>query len=214
MNSPKMFIGCFGLVWITFWSLGTLAFDGFWLYSCYKQIEGYRFETTQGTVLKSEVEVNNSGEDTSYHPKIEYSFFVGDQEYVSTRRRAIDTGGAKHTAQKIVDKYPANQPVTVYFNPKAPKESLLVVGFEGFDFFLPTFMTPFNIIMITCWVWAYSSMRGGAIGSGVRRWTTNNFHGNITWLKIDGSPWVNPLAIGAMITLASTRPFGSQLAIC
>lgn len=87
--------------------------------------------STQGTVVTSEVRSFTKWEDgvqrTLYTPGITYRFTVNGREYISDRYSlGAETGwGASRLVEKKVEKYPAGSPVAVYFNPKAPTESVL-----------------------------------------------------------------------------------------
>lgn len=87
--------------------------------------------STQGTVVTSEVRSFTQWKDgvqrTLYTPGIVYRFTVNGREYTSDRYSlGAETGwNRSRFAEKKVEEYPAGSPVTIYFNPKAPAESVL-----------------------------------------------------------------------------------------
>lgn len=89
------------------------------------------WSSAQGTVAASEVRSFTQWKDgvqqTLYTPGITYRFTVNGREYTSDRYSlGAETGwGAPRTAEKKVNEYPAGSPVTVYYDPKAPADSVL-----------------------------------------------------------------------------------------
>jgi hypothetical protein len=90
---------------------------------------------TTGIVLSSFVNTESSydstsnAEVTSFKPNVTYEYEVNGHRYRGDRLRASDgfysVGMLPGSAQAIVDRYPAGAPVTVYYNPASPQESLL-----------------------------------------------------------------------------------------
>lgn len=86
---------------------------------------------TQGAVIASEVRSYTQWKDgiqhTFYTPGITYRFTVNGREYTSDRYSlGAETGwSTSRFAEKKVKEYPAGSPLTVYYNPKAPAESVL-----------------------------------------------------------------------------------------
>lgn len=87
--------------------------------------------STQGTVVTSEVRSFTEWKDgvqrTLYTPGIVYRFTVNGREYTSDRYSlGAETGWNRSGfAEKKVEEYPAGSAVTIYYNPKAPAESVL-----------------------------------------------------------------------------------------
>ena len=88
-----------------------------------------QWPTAQGEVRSSSVLPVHSGTDRMYRPEILYAFTVGGIEYTGVRRTLfpIQTGGTGY-AEKIVAQYPVGQRVTVYYDPRNPRESVLNRG--------------------------------------------------------------------------------------
>ena len=89
------------------------------------------WSSTQGKVVASEVRSFTQWKDgvqrTLYTPGIVYSFTVSGREYTSDRYSlGAETGwGAARFAEKKVNEHPAGSPVTVYYDPKTPADSVL-----------------------------------------------------------------------------------------
>lgn len=87
--------------------------------------------SAQGTVVASEVRSFTQWKDgvqrTLYTPGITYRFTVNGREYTSDRYSlGAETGwSTSRFAEKKVGGHPVGSPVTVYYNPKAPAESVL-----------------------------------------------------------------------------------------
>ncbi len=82
---------------------------------------------TQGTILKSRVEVSG-GDHTSVSAYVLYEYQVGAQMYQGDRVRPADAImriGTSRSAYETVDRYPVGDQVTVYYNPANPAESAL-----------------------------------------------------------------------------------------
>ena len=85
----------------------------------------------QGEVYSARVvEEIDHGIDAStprvYRPEIRYSFILGGTEYAGSRRSVGETAASwRSHAERVVARYPAGKPVTVYYNPQNPRESIL-----------------------------------------------------------------------------------------
>lgn len=95
------------------------------------------WQSTQGTVVASEVRSFTQWKDgikrQLYTPGITYRFTVNTHEYISDRYSlGVETGWSPpQFAEEKVAEYPPRSPVTVYYNPKAPAESVLDRRFSG-----------------------------------------------------------------------------------
>ena len=62
----------------------------------------------------------------AYLPHVKYSYEVGGNLYLNDQVYLIErTGGSRDEIQKLVDTLP--DPVPVHYDPKAPKDSFLLV---------------------------------------------------------------------------------------
>lgn len=89
-----------------------------------------RWPAADGEVRSSSVlEVRTTGVRSRrrYRPEILYAFVVGGIEYTGVRRTlfAVRYGGPDYPA-KVVAQYPVGHPVTVYYDPGNPRESILI----------------------------------------------------------------------------------------
>lgn len=83
---------------------------------------------TSGMVLQSAVHSRRTGNSTSIYPVVVYRYEVNDRTYQSQTIKAGDQVMSVRImgdAQKTVDRYPVGAQVTVYYNPRNPKESAL-----------------------------------------------------------------------------------------
>ena len=81
---------------------------------------------TRSEVVKSESS-NEDGTTYSYTPHIEYVYHVLGQNYTSTQvvfGGFIGTGSSK-ASQLVVNKYPLNDSLRVFYNPANPREAIL-----------------------------------------------------------------------------------------
>ena len=81
---------------------------------------------TRSEVVKSESS-NEDGTTYSYTPHIEYVYHVLGQNYTSTQvvfGGFISTGSPK-ASQLVVNKYPLNDSLRVFYNPANPREAIL-----------------------------------------------------------------------------------------
>lgn len=148
-------MGCFGL----FWSLITLSFDGMILYGSIMQLRALSFSAIKGTVASSNVEIDNSGEDTSYKAKIKYAYSVNGKEYTGDRLTYGMEFSSHSIAKRTVAAHPAESQIDIYYNPSNPRDSLLEPGLNGVNLFAFIFMLPFNAIMLGIWQLAWSFRR-------------------------------------------------------
>jgi uncharacterized protein DUF3592 len=146
--------GClFGAVWVLGWSAVTLTFDVIWVKSLVGQVRAESYPTAAGTILSSRVHESSDSEGgSSYSAKIRYAYDVGGRRYECDRYRYGVMWSGRRRAQSVAASYPAGRSVSVHYNPANPADAVLRPGLEAGDFFLPLFMTPFNLIMLASWV--------------------------------------------------------------
>ncbi|GAB4495436.1 MAG: DUF3592 domain-containing protein [Anaerolineales bacterium] len=89
------------------------------------------WRSTAGVILASELRTVRRWKDnlerTLYFPGLVYRYQVGEHEYTSDRFSlgAETEWGSPAPVQKILARFPVESPVTVYYNPQAPAESVL-----------------------------------------------------------------------------------------
>ena len=150
--------GLFGAVWIGFWSLGTLLFDGFLIWYCCQQTLALSWPTAPGTITHSEVKAETDSEGTSYKPDVRYRFVVNNVEYSGEGIRLFPAAMGMAHAEAMVRRYPVGKQVPVRYRPQSPDWSLLEAGIGPMEAFLALFLTPFNVIMLGGWTYARNSV--------------------------------------------------------
>jgi hypothetical protein len=93
------------------------------------------WDRTDGTITDSElVDCTSIGEtDSTFKPKVEYSYALNGNEYKSKRiyfGSHIMTSYNKRHCQKLVEKYPKGTKVIVYFDRANEKQSVLETGIK------------------------------------------------------------------------------------
>jgi hypothetical protein len=89
--------------------------------------------TAPGTVTQSRIDAVPDREgDTLYGPVVQYGYRVGGMDYTAER---IGWGGreynTKEKAEAVCARYPAGQPVAVYYDPQAPSKAVLEPSAKG-----------------------------------------------------------------------------------
>jgi len=131
-----------------FWCGITGAFVGFVAYGLYKQADARRrFVATPGTVTSARVEVDRDEDGTTYTPVIEYRYSVGGVEYRGDRHSYGMMGSSdRDWAEGVVATYRTPGPITVYYDPDAPAEAVLVLATDLVLYFLILFLQPFVVV--------------------------------------------------------------------
>lgn len=125
----------------------TLLFGGLSLWAAryvHRQMRETRdWPTVPGKILERGVG-EPMGLDRSYMPHVKYTYFVGGKQYTNDQVYLIRrTGGLASQIQKLVDSLP--DPVTVYYDPKDPVRSFLIVNPKG-TFWL---LLIFGLVVVT-----------------------------------------------------------------
>ena len=111
-----------------------------------------RWPATTGTVLKSDVQSDNTASDTSiiYYPVVEYAYKVNGQSYQGSRIRFGPVTGrsAPGPSQETVAKYPAGAHVAVYFDPDRPDEAVLERAAPGSNALLSAALLVVVILLV------------------------------------------------------------------
>ena len=119
--------------------------------------------SSQGKIVSSSLEShrstgNNSRSSTTYHADILYEFSVEGTTFNGTRVAYGDYGTSNPSrARRIVNRYPKEKSVTVYYMPENPEECLLEPGLKAQSWVLPGLGLVFFIIGILI---AYFSRSG------------------------------------------------------
>lgn len=94
------------------------------------------WKKTRGKVLLSELNViKNTGEtDRSFSPKVKYQYKVNNREYISTRiyfGNKIASSFKKRKSLRIIDNYPNDKVIEVFYNPMNENLSVLEPGVKS-----------------------------------------------------------------------------------
>jgi hypothetical protein len=85
-----------------------------------------RFQSTEGTVLRSRVETSRGSKSTQYRPSVQYRYTADGKELVGDRY-SFDTSSSSDTllANDVVRAHPAGKAITVYYDPEHPETAIL-----------------------------------------------------------------------------------------
>src|SRR5512144_1174356 len=93
--------------------------------------ESHGWASTPGTVLEARLgQSTNYGQDgptVSYYPVIKYEYSVGGQLFSGEKITFGLTEAASRSAkaEQVLDKYPVDRQVTVYYDPNNPSDAVL-----------------------------------------------------------------------------------------
>lgn len=160
--------GGFALLFVGFWTLITLIFDGVIGYGVVRQMAAASYSTAPGVITASQrVMSAGSGQGSNrsgptWSAQISFRYSVAGRDYTSDRWRYGQWGSSSSSAAAdVVARYPVGAKVNVLYNPRDPGDAVLVAGVQGMDTFLLLFMTPFNAVMLGGWV-----VLAGGLGVG------------------------------------------------
>jgi hypothetical protein len=149
----KSGFGCLALFG-ALWTAMILMFDWTILSAMAQQVAALGYRVAEGRVISSELEIDSSGDSTSYRPKINYAYEVFEHPYRGTRYRysAMSFAG-RQEAQAAVDRFPVEEKIRVFYHPLNPADAILEPGVSAGDLFGLLFLVPFNAVMLGFW-WA------------------------------------------------------------
>jgi hypothetical protein len=148
------------------WSVMTVLLDGAIGLTTVRQLQTVGYLRTSGKVTKSSVGSNRDSEGDSNTPKISYRYSVGGKEYDSDRYETGDVEASYGDARAIVDLYPADKTIDVFYDRADPALAVLRPGIGGRELFMLVFAAPFNLWMAGLWFTIYGE---SARGKRVRR---------------------------------------------
>jgi hypothetical protein len=98
----------------------------------YDSVRSYSWSHVSGTitssVARSKLMRGQHGEFISYWPDVRYEYVVDDRRFVSDRIMFAHRGFSKLETQRLVEAYPVDKIVAVYFDPKDPQSAILEPG--------------------------------------------------------------------------------------
>jgi len=137
-----------------------LVYDGFIALKISRKVASLHYPVTTGKITSSEVRLLTGGRNQkTYIPVIDYSFEVDGYTFTGAKEFSTLAPWDPTAAQLIAKEHPAGAALQVFYNPARPGESMLSCGAQGSDLMEVLFMTPFNMAMLGCWMWAYSLLR-------------------------------------------------------
>jgi hypothetical protein len=156
MKSGILFLGVFG----AFWTALVGTFDGFVVYRLVRQTLALGYPSVMGRVTHSEVTHHRGSKGgTTFGVRIEYTYFLGDNEFHGARFRYGEGSSSDSAwAHAAVKANPVGAETRVFYNPKDPADALLSPGVDGSDFMFLLFLTPFNAVMLGLWAGAGSAL--------------------------------------------------------
>ena len=155
-------------VWLAVWSFCTVGADIFLAYSAVRQCLAYSYASADGTVVSTKIESSSDSEGgTTYTPQVHYTYSVNGRQFQADRISYLFVSSSHQAAQNVVDRFPAGQALTVYYNPASPGDSVLVRGIDGMHLFVGLFILLANFMAIGAW-YAFCSQVGP--GKRVRHW--------------------------------------------
>ncbi len=109
------------------------------------------YSRTMGAVQSSEL-VKHSGSKPTYAARIVYRYGADGRQLTGNRLRyGSEQSPSRSQVQEIVDRYPVNAQVPVYFDPAFPLEATLETGVTGPSLLMTLFVIPFIALMLHFW---------------------------------------------------------------
>ncbi len=106
---------------IIFFLIGIAAVAlGIWMRN--KMLQALSWPAAEGEIIRSEVEWDS---DCDSSPRVTYRYQVGKKFYESSQISFVGRSASSTAAQAIVDRYPLNSRVQVYYDPDSPKSAVI-----------------------------------------------------------------------------------------
>ncbi len=143
-----------GWVFLAFWGLFVVAFNGSFLVAAANQIiAAQTWRTTTGTIQSSRVVVSSIGKGKFRHrPTVMYTYQVDGREYTSL---AIAAGTPdsmqsrnKAYAERVIRANPVGATVPVFYDAADPRRAALAVGLQTQTVLMLFFAIPFDVVAI------------------------------------------------------------------
>jgi hypothetical protein len=97
------------------------------------------------------------GDFISYWPDVRYEYVVDDRRFVSDRIMFAHRGFSKLETQRLVEVYPVNKIIAVYFDPKDPQSAILEPGIPWLLIPILAFAILLTVLMVLV---VYADLRG------------------------------------------------------
>jgi hypothetical protein len=123
-------MGITGIILASLFVLVGMALTGAGVRFIWKARHSRTWPQTVGLIHLSEVKIDNSGDGTTYQARVRYSYTVDGTNYQAGRVYFGDAlfSGLKAHSDRIVRPYQKGEPITVYYNPRRPREAVLEPG--------------------------------------------------------------------------------------
>ncbi len=146
----RMGSGFGGMLFFTlFWCSLTGVFVGFIVYGFARAADAKRrFVPAEGRVIESRVDAHFDSDGNTYGFKIRYTYEAGGTTHEGNRYAfgEMKSSDGQARARELVQQHPAGSPITVYFDPKDPADSVIVRDPDPSLYFMILFLTPFVLV--------------------------------------------------------------------
>ena len=135
-------------------SLFTLLADVMIGFNLTKQIYSSEYPKVMGTITVSKMDDSYNGNGMSKQTAvIRYDYNVNGKNFVGGLCRYATI----NTSQELLATYKAGDTVTVYYNPKNPKDAILLPGVGAADWKRLVLETFFNLALIIAWIFYFKN---------------------------------------------------------
>jgi hypothetical protein len=146
------------LGWFTYGAVGFI-----------KAIQTNSWSATSGTIVSVEVKKGtNSKGSTKFEPDISYSYTIGSEEYLSKKYSSTPARGTSTWAKEVISKYPINSVVTVSYNPKNTKDSVLDPGLQSDNYWMTILPLFFFVVVLLAFVKQINNRRNQPMAGTIK----------------------------------------------
>ena len=85
---------------------------------------------TKCTVVKSEIDINRDGDETTYRPLVEFTYSYDGLDYQSDTFDFTSVNRPQSRCRQIVDDHAVGTRMGCFVNPNSPKEAVIVRGYD------------------------------------------------------------------------------------
>lgn len=141
----------FFLLWLAFWTIGVLVFDGCAVWLLVKNVVAQSYPSVEGEITASEP----AGNEGSARWKVQFRYLVDGREFTGDRRTFSDGNfsSRRQDVQPFAEQFVVGNPVKVFYNPNDPSDSALDRTLSGLPLLMGLFVVPFNAVMLGGWNW-------------------------------------------------------------
>lgn len=100
-----------------------------------KAVKSHSWPKTEGVIIESHIRMDDyrARDITPYFsPVVAYSYVVAKRGYTGKNISPADFGGSERQAKNIINRYPVNKNVYVYYDPADPNNAVLEPGLKLF----------------------------------------------------------------------------------